>query len=70
MKSIDEKFRWKLLRAGIIFGILLTDLAYFIPDPKPKTADEELLLKTCIPCYMGHLEHSDDTATGRVTKQR
>lgn len=55
MKSIDEEFRWELLKAGVIFGILLTGLTYFIPDAKPKTPDEELLLKTCIPCYMEYL---------------
>ncbi|RBQ05848.1 hypothetical protein [Pedobacter miscanthi] len=56
MKSIDEEFRWKLLKAGVIFGILLTGLTYFIPDAKPKTPEEELLLETCIPCYMGYLQ--------------
>ena len=60
MESIDEEFRWKLLKAGVIFGILLTGLTYFIPDIKPKTPDEELLLKTCIPCYMGHLQGTAD----------
>jgi len=40
-------------KAGLIFSILLAGLTYFIPDAKPKTPDEELLLKTCIPCYMG-----------------
>jgi len=61
MKSIDEEFRWKLLKAGVIFGILLTGLTYFIPDAKPKTPDEDLLLKTCIPCYMGYLQNNSDS---------
>lgn len=60
MKSIDEEFRWKSLKAGVIFGILLTGLAYFIPDTKPKTPDEELLLKTCIPCYIGYLQNNNE----------
>jgi len=60
MKSIDYNFRWKLLKAGVIFGSLLTILAYFTPDAEPKTDDEELLLKTCIPCYMEYLQHSSN----------
>ena len=60
MKSVDEEFRWKLLKTGVIFGILLTGLTYFIPDAKPKTAEEQLLLKTCIPCYMAFLQNTSE----------
>lgn len=68
MKSIDEEFKWKLLKAVVIFGILLTGLTYFIPDAKSKTADEELLLKTCIPSYMGYLQRTSDTVSDGKTK--
>jgi hypothetical protein len=68
MKSIDEAFKWKFLKAGVVFGILLAGLTYFIPDAKPKTPDEELLLKTCITCYMGYLQRSSDPVSDNKSK--